>query len=57
MRKEYVQTNSRQKALTKCWWAAYIKKATDGYWCFECYHDYKLYCREVGSYVLPNGGY
>ncbi len=40
MRKQYVQTNNRAKAVKLCPWASYLLKMADGYYAFESYDDY-----------------
>lgn len=46
MRNQYVQTNSRAKAIKLMPWAAYILKVTDGYMGFECYEEYKTHLNQ-----------
>jgi hypothetical protein len=47
MRKQYVQTNNRAKAIRLCPWAAYLGKAADGYWCFESVEDYRVWSNQI----------
>jgi hypothetical protein len=46
MRKQYVQTNSRTRAIKLCPWAGYLAKAAEGYWCFESYDDYRVHLNQ-----------
>ena len=46
MRKQFIQTNSRKKAINLAPWASYLHKAADGYWAFESYDDYKTHINQ-----------
>ena len=50
MRKEFVETNSRKKALQQCPWASFIAKREGGYRCYEGLDDYRL---DYGDGKIP----
>ena len=43
MRKEFVETETREQAENACPWAAEIVKAEGGYWCFESVTDAEIW--------------
>lgn len=47
MKQQYVQTNSRAKAIKLMPWAAYIVRVCDGYHGFESYDDFLTFKGQV----------
>lgn len=47
MRKQFIESKRRDRALKLCPWASYIHKAGEGYWCFESYDDYITYFNQI----------
>ena len=43
MRKQYIQTNNRKKALKIAPWAGWLVKMTEGFMAFESYDDMKTF--------------
>lgn len=46
MRQQYVQTNSRAKAIKLMPWAEYLLKVVDGYRGFESFDDYRVWMNQ-----------
>ncbi len=39
MRKQFVECETREEAISECPWAAEVREVVGGFWCFESVDD------------------